>query len=187
MKIIKTKFYTALYHAGIIYDLAQQKYKKFMWQSEITPAITLGAIPLNANKAHPQAIMDVFDGGCVISLLQPFEYHKTGDSIVPITKQQWDDIGICFHNFPTYDGQAVDTDDLNAIHIILSKNKEAGIKTYIHCRQGHGRSAMCVIYHLSKETDLNSALKFVTEKRSAVVLKPCQLERLKELSNACVD
>lgn len=60
----------------------------------------------------------------------------------------------------------------------LVKNK---VKTYVHCKQGHGRSPTLVVaYLISQGKDWESSIEFIKRKRPSIHLTKFQVKVLKK-------
>ena len=79
------------------------------------------------------------------------------------------------HHAPTQEQLMVGSDFINDL---VSK----GIKVYVHCKNGHGRSPTLVAAYLiaKKRATADEAIKFIEKRRPAIHLEKAQYDALKK-------
>lgn len=84
---------------------------------------------------------------------------------------------------PVKDHHAPSMEQLFAGTAFLAELQKNKVKTYVHCKNGHGRSPSLVIaYYIFTGMTHKEALAFVSAKRPEIHLWPGQIKRLKEFS-----
>lgn len=89
-----------------------------------------------------------------------------------------------FHWIPVEDHGAPTINQLLLGTTILEEAEDNKIHTYVHCRNGHGRSPTLVVAYLMKKgMSLEKAHGVVKEKRPEIALTENQIVRLQEFEN----
>jgi protein-tyrosine phosphatase len=82
---------------------------------------------------------------------------------------------------PTEDGKAPSPKNLEAGVKFLDFLISNKIKTFVHCKNGHGRApTLFAAYLISRGMSVQDAIKLMTDKRPAVHLNEAQIQALNE-------
>jgi|GEM_PF-6506164 len=103
----------------------------------------------------------------VVSVNQPWERRPWSIS-VPYTDADYDKVGMDYKKLQVNDHQYPSLEQLHHIADYTHAKMEIGKSVYIHCRAGHGRSAMLLAAYLIKHQNMTAeqAVKQVKDNRS---------------------
>lgn len=154
------------------------------WWNEITDGIILGAIPLK-NYNHDDILINKEKVKYILTILDPFEIETITYISEPVKPEDWSAKNITQKIINSSDYEPLKTEDINDGVSFLEEciNKlENNEKIYVHCKAGHGRSAIIVIAYMIKNhaMSLEDAHNFVKNKRSTVNLNQQQYDSLTE-------
>ena len=86
---------------------------------------------------------------------------------------------------PTKDGQAPTKDKLELGVQTLEFLINRKIKTYIHCKNGHGRApTLFAAYLIKKGMNIDEAIAYMKTKRPSIHLQETQIEALKKIKKS---
>ena len=141
--------------------------------NEIDEKITLGALPY-ASRA---SFFKKHEVKHVLSLNESFELETSTLLTTPITKKQWEEMGInlCQKAAPDFLPVPLSTIDecVEFLHQVQDK-------VYVHCKAGVGRSATVVTAYYIKHKNMSAeeAIAFVKKQRPATHLNRKQLKQI---------
>jgi Swiss Army Knife protein, DSP-PTPase phosphatase domain len=170
--------------------------------NEVSPGIWLGRLPFlsrNMGRKSAQDFAQRFAGsGCVVDLMSEFaepavlarptlvdlRLHvdgsgitDSGDGIVPLDNAA----PRMYRWVPSLDTLAPEVDELVcSVEAVCSfMERQAGVDVFVHCVNGHGRSATfvcCLLCALGRASSVPEAMEMMKTVRSSVNLQPPQLE-----------
>lgn len=111
--------------------------------------LILGALP-NRATGYGENLVGKHNVGTVFSLNESWERTPFGVSC-PYTNSGWAELGVTYKEITTRDHHYLSFDDLNeAADFINTQLTTTDKNVYVHCRAGHGRSAMAIAAYLIK-------------------------------------
>jgi hypothetical protein len=151
------------------------------WWSEIIDGIILGAIPLK-NYYHDYILVNEENIKCVLTILEPFEIDTITYLSQPVSQEDWTKYSIDQKIINSEDFGPLKLKDLHEAVLYLEQCVSSKKKIYVHCKAGHGRSAMVTIAYLIKNhgMSLDEAHIYTKDRRSTVNINRQQYESLKE-------
>jgi len=160
----------------------------FPWWNEIGDKIILGAIPLK-NYKHDTILKDKEHVKYIITILDKFEIDTITYISEPVTEEIWkyNDIEQKIVNAPDF--MPIELNELHELVLYIKKCidiiGDGNDKIYIHCKSGHGRSALVVMAFLMSKYGMtpDNAYTYVKNKRSVVNINSGQYESLVNYRN----
>lgn len=126
------------------------------WWDEIDEHVILGAIPLatDVEKLHELGV------GCIINLC--------AESSGPVALYK--KYNIDYFNLPTADFTCPDLSTIKQGVSLIKGREEKGVKVYVHCKAGRGRSASIVFCWLvnDRQLSMEEAMNLLISKRPHV-------------------
>lgn len=153
------------------------------WWHEVFPRLYLGGI-LMADRNHLEQIKSLGIGS-IFAILEEKEALTETFFSVPLKESDWQKAEIAYQRLSCPDMHAMELEEIEQAVEWVDQNISAGKAVYIHCKAGRGRSAMIVIAYLIRYhgMEYKDALQYLSQKRSVIRFRPCQLKRLKEFAN----
>lgn len=156
------------------------------WQQKITSKVILGGIPLKNYRDHK--ILQKLKIGAVVSLVNDVEKEPSILSI-PVQKKKWKSMNIDYLSLGVVDITAPKKKQISTAVEFINKKEKKGIRTYVHCKAGVGRSATIVTCYLLKyhpekfqhckgKTQVEKAIAYVTKKRPSTHMSTSQIKQI---------
>jgi len=175
-----------IYKISLYYKLLEHYYNptNSPWWNEIIDGIILGAIPLK-NLNHDDVLANTENVKYILTILDQFELDTITYISEPVKPEDWKSINVTQKIINSSDFEPLSIKDIqkgvsfleNCVREIKNGNTN---KIYVHCKAGHGRSAIIVIAYLMKNHRMNlvDAHEFTKNKRSTINLNPSQYDSL---------
>lgn len=119
-----------------------------IWWNQIDPMMILGAIPLH-NLNHMELLKKGEGVGAILSILEDFELAPNF-CFQPVTKEDWEANGIRFLQVPAEDSHGVSSAKIQQCLDYIDQCHRDGLRVYVHCKAGKGRSASVVLSYLAR-------------------------------------
>ena len=197
MNIVPNVVYDNYYYYKKFFMYKVSLYKKmienyynptsFPWWNEIIDGIILGAIPLK-NYKHDDILIQTENVKYILTILNTFEIETITYISQPVTPEHWVENDVIQKIINSNDFEPLRLDDIiKGVSFIEDslgqmKNNNEDKKIYVHCKAGHGRSAIIVIAYLIKNHGMTptDAHTFTKSKRSTINLRQAQYDTLVE-------
>jgi protein-tyrosine phosphatase len=116
------------------------------------PALFLGCLPLKEDGAKRNDALALKDAGirAVLSAVEVFENHDSLHEKIPITPEEWFEMGIKQLQIPTPDFDTIPMEVILRGVEYIHWNRTHDRPVYVHCKAGKGRSALVVMCYLIK-------------------------------------
>lgn len=114
-----------------------------VWWNQIDPMVILGAIPLH-DLNHLELLMTQEGVGAILSILEDFEMEPNF-CFQPVTKADWEASGVRFLQVPAEDSHGVSPVKIQQCLDYIDQCHRDGLRVYVHCKAGKGRSASVVL------------------------------------------
>lgn len=178
-----------IYKISLYYKLLEHYYNPTYstWWSEIIDGIILGAIPLK-NYKHNEILVNTENVKYILTILDQFELETITYISKPVKPEDWIECNVSQKIINSSDFKPLKIHDIHDGVLFLEKcineikqNKDER-KIYVHCKAGHGRSAIIVIAYLMKNHGMNleAAHEFTRNKRNTINLNNSQYNSLNE-------
>lgn len=178
------------YHTSLLYTLANRHINQNnqQWWNRIKgTSIILGAIPLKNRNHHLRIFKETIYPEknqkqlAVLTLLKPYEIFSKGLFSVPVTPDDWKQLGVVHKIIPASDFDPLSQEQIHEAVSFLEEQDAKGNPSYVHCKAGRGRSATASICFLMKKYFLTAekAKEIVAESRSQINLNSRQWKAIK--------
>lgn len=147
--------------------------------------IILGALP-NRLSGDGERLANEEEVGAVLSLNESWELDAYGLSD-PYHQKDWEELGITYKAMKVKDHSLLDNQQLDGAADFIHEQLSKGKNVYVHCRAGHGRSAMGVAGYLLKHQPGNNAkgvADFIQERRPSSTIHK-KIARLSDYQQSC--
>lgn len=178
-----------LYKLSLYLNIIEHYYDPIYssWWNEIIDGIILGAIPLN-NYNHDDILVNEENVKYILTILDPFEIETITYISQPVKPEDWTMNNVIQKIISSSDFEPLKIDDVKEgvsfIEDCINKMKKGNEnkKIYVHCKAGHGRSAIIIIAYLMKNHGMNltDAYTFTKNKRNTINLNQLQYDSLAE-------
>jgi protein-tyrosine phosphatase len=140
---------------------------------ENSTKIFLGGMPNKLAKDGDQLKANGI--GAVLSVVEPWEHEQIGYSC-PYSDQEYEQAGIIRYKIDHKDHTPLTVDKMDQAADFIDQQIREGIKVYVHCRAGVGRSAMAVAAYLIKYKGMRveEAMKTITTSRPISTIRKKQ-------------
>jgi len=176
-----------IYKISLYYKLFEHYYNPLNspWWNEIIDGIILGAIPLK-NYNHDDVLVNTENVKYILTILDQFELETITYISQPVKPEDWTEINVEQKIINSSDFEPLSIEDIQKGVSFLEKcvseikKDNNNRKIYVHCKAGHGRSAIIVIAYLIKNhgMTLTEAHEFTKDKRNTINLNQSQFESL---------
>lgn len=125
-----------------------RNYNEIVWDGSGPSNIYLGALP-NQLNGFGKHLVEEKGIDSVFSINESWE-RRPQFLYVPYTSENWQQLGVDYKEMHVIDHTPLSPDELAEAAEYIHRAVSVGKKIYVHCRAGHGRSAMAVAGYLIK-------------------------------------
>ena len=118
------------------------------WWDPITKNITLGGLPIINEAGNINDVQKLKEFGATAVLCLNHTYELQRGFTIPATEEDWVKEGITYKQIPCADFCGLTREQILKAVAFMHEQISKGNNVYVHCKAGHGRSVMAVVFYL---------------------------------------